>query len=73
MESKVIPTDFGKLVLDEMPGGAIVTTADGADLGFGFIIPRKGVNLRTGHNFITRSWLLIFFDSIELIRFSKAL
>ncbi|PTQ80024.1 PAS domain S-box-containing protein/diguanylate cyclase (GGDEF)-like protein [Nitrosospira multiformis] len=29
MESKVIPTDFGKLVLDEMPGGAIVTTADG--------------------------------------------
>jgi hypothetical protein len=29
MEPKVIPTDFGKLVLDEMPGGAIVTTADG--------------------------------------------
>ncbi|ODT70973.1 MAG: hypothetical protein ABS69_15120 [Nitrosomonadales bacterium SCN 54-20] len=29
MEPKVIPTDFGKLVLDEMPGGVIVTTADG--------------------------------------------
>ncbi|ABB73636.1 bifunctional diguanylate cyclase/phosphodiesterase [Nitrosospira multiformis] len=29
MESTVIPTDFGKLVLDEMPGGAIVTTGDG--------------------------------------------
>ena len=29
MEQKVIPTDFGKLVLDEMPGGAIVTTIDG--------------------------------------------
>ncbi|SES90746.1 diguanylate cyclase/phosphodiesterase with PAS/PAC sensor(s) [Nitrosospira multiformis] len=29
MEPKVIATDFGKLVLDEMPGGAIVTTAEG--------------------------------------------
>lgn len=48
-----------------------INTLNGRDLGF--IIHRKGINLRICHNFITRSWLLIFFDSIELIRFSKAL
>ena|SRR5689334_9388017 len=29
MEVKAISTDFGKLVLDEMPGAAIVSTVDG--------------------------------------------